>query len=268
MDKDRVFRGSIPTLYEEYLVPVQFETYAEEMASRLKRIPLGRVLETAAGTGVLTRAMAATLPADVAIVATDLNQPMLDEAARRLSSPRVSWQQADAQDLPFPDGGFDAVLCQFGAMFFPDRPRAFAEAWRVLKPGGRYLLSVWDRMERNEFADVVVKAVAGLFPEDPPTFTSRIPHALHDTRPLVAELTAAGFASVEVETVPRISTAPDARFVAIGKCQGTPLRHEIEARDAGRLAEATEAAADALAARFGAGAITGKLQAHILTAVR
>jgi len=268
MDSDRVFRGSIPALYEEYLVPVQFETYAQEMAARLHGVPLGRVLETAAGTGVLTRAMAAALPAEVTIEATDLNQPMLDEAARRLSSRRVSWRQADAQDLPFPDGGFDAVLCQFGAMFFPDRPRAFAEARRVLRPGGRYLLSVWDRIEQNEFADVMVNAVARLFPEDPPTFTSRIPHALHDTRPLVAELKAAGFASVAVETVERTSTAPDARFVAIGKCQGTPLRHEIEARDATRLAEATEAAAAAVAARFGDGAIRGKLQAHVLTAIR
>jgi ubiquinone/menaquinone biosynthesis C-methylase UbiE len=268
MDTDRVFRGSIPALYEEYLVPVQFETYALEMAARLRELRLGRVLETAAGTGVLTRAMAAALPADVAIEATDLNQPMLDKAARSLSSPRVSWRQADAQALPFPDGRFDAVVCQFGAMFFPDRPLAFFEAWRVLKPGGIFLLSVWDRIEQNEFAEVVVNAVAKLFPEDPPTFTSRVPHSLHDTAPLVAELKAAGFASVAVETVDRTSTAPDARFVAIGKCQGTPLRHEIEARDASRLAEATDAATAALAARFGTGAIRGKLRAYVLTAIR
>jgi SAM-dependent methyltransferase len=178
---DRVFGGSIPALYDRYLGPMIFAPYADDLAARLAGLRDGSLLETAAGTGVVTRALVSTLPRDVSIVATDLNQPMLDRASGQLASDRVTWRHADAQTLPFPDGMFDVVVCQFGVMFFPDKPRAFAEAARVLKPGGRFLFSVWDRIEENEFADVVVRAVAALYPQDPPMFLARTPHGHHDT---------------------------------------------------------------------------------------
>ena len=162
VQSDKVFAGRIPELYETYLVPLIFEPYADDIAGRLASKPIASVLEVAAGTGVVTRAMAASLHEAVAIVATDLNQPMLDYAASRPIRRSVQWRQADAMALPFPDATFDAVVCQFGVMFFPDKSRAFAEAFRVLKPGGRFLFSVWDRIEENEFADVVVRAVATL----------------------------------------------------------------------------------------------------------
>lgn len=265
---DRLFGGSIPALYDAHLGPMLFAPYADDMAQRLAGVHRGRVLETAAGTGIVTRALDARLPEQVAIDATDLNQPMLDHASAHLASSRVTWQQADAQDLPFPDGTFDAVVCQFGAMFFPDRPRAFAEAFRVLRLGGRFLFSVWDRIEANEFADEVVRAVAALFPADPPLFLARTPHGHHDAGALGTELRAAGFTDVAVETVPRESVAPDDQSVAVGYCQGTPMRGEIEARGAGRLVEATAAAARAVAARFGSGPVRGRIRAHVLTAVR
>lgn len=268
MEADRVFQGSIPSLYEQHLGPMIFTPYAQDMASRLNGTRLSEVLETAAGTGIVTRALVSVLPLDVSIVATDLNQAMLDHASSRLSSSQVTWQQADAQSLPFPDGSFDAVVCQFGAMFFPDKPKAFREARRVLKPDGRFLVSVWDRIETNEFADVVVQSVATLFPDDPPVFLARTPHGHHDTAALAAQLRAAGFATVTTETIARESAAPSAQSVAIGYCQGTPMRTEIEARGTGRLAEATELAAAAIAARFGAGPITGRIQAHVITATR
>jgi SAM-dependent methyltransferase len=208
------------------------------------------------------------LPESVAIVATDLNQPMLDHGASQLRSPRVTWRQADAQHLPFADGEFDAVVCQFGAMFFPDKLRAFSEACRVLKPRGRFLFSVWDRIEENEFADVVVKSVAALFPDDPPRFLARTPHGHYDTVALKNQLRAAGFAAVTTAIVTRESRAPDALSVAIGYCQGTPMRNEIEAHGSGRLAEATDIAAAALAERFGPGPVSGKIQARVITAVR
>jgi ubiquinone/menaquinone biosynthesis C-methylase UbiE len=268
MDADRDFRGSVPALYDRYLGPMIFAPYAEDMVARLAWLAEGHLLETAAGTGIVTRALDAALPPGVAILATDLNQPMLDHAAGQLSSARVAWRQADAQALPFADGIFDAVVCQFGAMFFPDRPRAFAEARRVLRPGGRFLLSVWDRIEANDFADAVVRAVAGLFPRNPPMFLARTPHGHHDLEVLRAELRAAGFDSVEAEAVARESRAPDARAVAIGFCQGTPMRGEIEAHGARALAAATEAAAATITARFGDGPITGRIRAQVLTALR
>ena len=152
---DKIFAGSIPKLYDELLVPLIFEPYADDIASRLASRKVSRVLEIAAGTGVVTRRLASALPADVAIVATDLNRPMLDMAAEVGTTRPVEWREADAMQLPFADGEFDAVVCQFGVMFFPDKAKAFSEARRVLKPGGTFLFNVWDRIEENEFADTV-----------------------------------------------------------------------------------------------------------------
>jgi ubiquinone/menaquinone biosynthesis C-methylase UbiE len=268
VEADRIFQGSIPALYDRHLGPMIFEPYAHDLASRLADLRHGRVLEIAAGTGILTRALVSVLPPSVSIIATDLNQPMLDHASSQLSSARVTWQQADAQLLPFPDAAFDAVVCQFGAMFFPDKPKAFAEAHRVLKPGGRFLFSVWDRIEENEFADLVVRSVATLFPDDPPMFLARTPHGYHDTAALEAQLRAAGFTSVRTEAVSRESASPSPLSAAIGYCQGTPMRNEIELRGAGRLSEVTELAAAAIAGRFGTGAVTGRIRAHVITAIR
>lgn len=266
MGTDQVFQGSIPALYDQYLGPMIFAPYADDLAARLADLRHGRVLETAAGTGMATRALVAALPRGVTIVATDLNQPMLDHAASRLPSDRVTWQQADAQMLPFPDSLFDVVVCQFGVMFFPDKLRAFAEAARVLRPGGRFLFSVWDRIEENEFADVVVQAVAALYPQDPPMFLARTPHGHHDTAALEAQLQAAGFAVTSVESLTRASRAPDALAVAIGYCQGTPMRNEIETHGAEALAAATQAAAKAITARYGSGPVTGRIRAQVVTA--
>jgi SAM-dependent methyltransferase len=265
-DTDRKFAGSIPALYDRYLGPLIFEPYAVDLAARVAALAPARVLETAAGTGIVTRALGRSLPETAEIVATDLNQPMLDYAAARPGVERVNWRQADAQNLPFPDASFDTVVCQFGVMFFPDKTGAYREARRVLKPGGRFLFSVWDRIEDNEFADVVTKAVAALFPDDPPRFLARTPHGFHDCDAVRNDLHVAGFSRVGVETIALRSRSLSPREVAVAYCQGTPLRNEIEARDAGRLVAATEAAAAALTERFGTGPIDGKIQAHVFTA--
>jgi ubiquinone/menaquinone biosynthesis C-methylase UbiE len=266
---DKVFAGSIPEIYERLLVPLNFEPYALDLANRLAKAEPTDVLETAAGTGVLTRAMAARLGAHARIVATDLNQAMLDHAQTRLSQrDRVEWKQADALALPFADQSFDAVACQFGAMFFPDMLQGFKEAFRVLRPGGHYFLSVWDKISENEFSDVVTEALATVFPQDPPQFLARTPHGHHDVQPIRRDLEAAGFKSVSSEAVDRKSRASSARDVAIAYCQGTPLQNEIVARDASKLEEATQKAAEALARRFGAGPIEGRIRALVITAVR
>ncbi|MEA2976124.1 MAG: hypothetical protein QOF19_1644 [Alphaproteobacteria bacterium] len=265
---DTAFSGSIPEIYDRYLGPLIFEPYAADLAQRLAVMTIESVLETAAGTGIVTRALARSLPATASIVATDLNQPMLDSAAARESSARVTWRQADAQSLPFKDQSFDTVVCQFGVMFFPNKRAAYREALRVLKPGGRFLFNVWDRIEDNEIPHVVIEALAAVFPQDPPRFLARTPHGYHDPRVIRDDVEAAGFTHVEIETVEKRSRAPSPRHPAIGFCQGTPLRNEIEARDKSRLEEATDAAATAVAARFGAGMVDGKIQALVITAVR
>ena len=267
---DSTFAGSIPELYERWMVPLIFEPYAWDMAARVSALNrVGRVLEIAAGTGVLTRQLAATLPADSTIVATDLNAPMLAHAEAIGTARPVQWRTADALELPFVDASFDVVVCQFGAMFFPDRPRAFAEARRVLRPGGTFLFNTWDRIEDNEFADLVTGALAELFPDDPPRFMARVPHGYHDPKQIHRDLAAGGFERAPViETLTCRSRAANAHVPAIAYCQGTPLRSEIEARDSSRLTEATAAAETAIARRFGLGEVDGRIQALIVNSTR
>ena len=206
---DATFEGPLPGFYQQYLVPLIFEPYAADLARRLTgRWPLRRVLEIAAGTGVVTRHLATALPGSVTIVATDLNQAMLDQAAATGTSRPVEWRQADAASLPFPDRSFDAVVCQFGAMFFPDKARAFAEVRRVLRAGGIFLFNVWDRIEDNEFADVITAELAILYPADPPRFLARTPHGYADRATIQRDLSAAGFAHpAELVTLTETSRA-------------------------------------------------------------
>ncbi len=266
---DKVFTSSISELYETYLVPLIFESYAADLANRLASRPVTRVLEIAAGTGVVTRALAAVLPERVSIVATDLYQPMLDEASAIGTERTVEWHQADAMRLPFADATFDAVLCQFGVMFFPDKPKAFSEACRVLKSGGVFMFSVWDRIEDNEFADTVTTALESLFPDDPPLFLARTPYGYHDRQTIERDLASGGFVEPpEIITMASRSRAKSCRVPAIAFCEGTPLRSEIEARGPSRLREATDLAAEAIAQRFGRTNVNGRIQAHIVTVVR
>lgn len=264
-DTDDAFAGSIPRLYETYLVPLIFEPYAVDLKERIRSRSAGRVLEIAAGTGVATRALATVLDASASLIATDLNQAMLDQAAARGTVRPVEWQQADAMALPFSDGEFDTIVCQFGVMFFPEKSKAFSEARRVLEPGGVFIFSVWDRITENEFADTVTAALESVFPYDPPRFLVRTPHGYHDLSTIRRDLAAAGFTKPPLTTtVAARSRAQSARIPAVAYCQGTPLRHEIEARDPARLSEATERAADAIARRFGPDAVDGRIQAHIV----
>ena len=266
---DTQFTGSVPQVYDALLVPLIFEQYAGDLAERVAAAKPRDVLETAAGTGVLTRAIAARLSSSARIVATDLNQPMLDLATiRQPPGKSIEWRQADAMALPFDDLQFDVVACQFGAMFFPDKVQAYRETHRVLKLGGHFIFDVWDRIAENEFAAVVSDALKTFFPSDPPDFMARTPHGYHDAEAIREHLRLAGFSSISVETVGRVSKGRSPRDVAIAFCQGTPMKNEIAARDPSQLEAATQHAADALARRFGDGAIEGRIGAHILTAVR
>ncbi|QND53219.1 methyltransferase domain-containing protein [Phyllobacterium sp. 628] len=267
-ETDKVFAGSIPENYDRYMVPLIFEPFAADIAQRAASLSPNAVLETAAGSGVVTRALAPRLPQGANYIVTDLNQPMLDYAAsRQAPDTRIKWRQADALALPFEDAAFDLVCCQFGAMFFPDRTAGYREARRLLKPGGHFLFNVWDRIEENVFADDVTNALAEVFPNNPPRFLARTPHGYHDTALIRRELEDAGFSRVVIETTAEQSRASSPRHPAIAYCQGTPLRNEIEARDAGKLQAATDYAASAIANRHGSGEVAAKIQAHVIVAV-
>jgi ubiquinone/menaquinone biosynthesis C-methylase UbiE len=246
---DKAFSGSIAQLYDKYLVPLIFQPYADDLARRVAAHAPSSVLEIAAGTGVVTRAMAKMLPSACAIVATDLNPPMLEQARAVGTARPVEWRPADAMKLPFDDAKFDVVACQFGAMFFPDRPAAYREARRVLRPGGALAYNVWDRIEDNVFALVATSALGEMFPANPPLFMRRTPHGYFDVARIAEDFRRAGFADPRIETVTHTSRAKSARDVAIAYCQGTPLRNEIEACDPKALDE-------------------GRIQAHVIVAAR
>jgi ubiquinone/menaquinone biosynthesis C-methylase UbiE len=264
---DTLFTGSIPESYDRLMVPLIFQAYAENMADVVAGFSPVSVLETAAGSGVVTRAVAPRLGAGARYVVTDLNQSMLDYAAsHQAADRRIEWRQADALHLPFENAAFDVICCQFGVMFFPSRVAGYAEARRVLRPGGRFVFSVWDRIEENAFADEVTKAVATVFPDDPPLFLARTPHGYHDIALIREELSRAGFTDVTISTRTQVSRAPSARHAATAYCHGTPLRNEIEARDASLLQLATDRATAAIASHHGAGPVAGKIQAHVIVA--
>lgn len=265
-DSDKVFGGSLSSVYQEHLVPLIFEHYAADLVDRLASRSLARVLEVAAGTGVVTRKLASILPEDATFVASDLNPAMLDVASKTGAARPVEWRQADAMQLPFPDDTFEAVVCQFGAMFFSEKARAFSEARRVLRPGGVFIFNVWDQIKENEFADTVNTALESLFPKDPPRFLARTPHGYYDRRTIERDLASGGFiARPQVTTVAARSRAESPQIPAVAYCQGTPLRNEIEPRGPSVLAEATVVATKAIAERFGGGIVDGKIQAHIVT---
>ena len=254
-------------VYDTHLVPLIFEHSAADLADRTATLGPDAVLEIAAGSGVVTRAVAPLLESGVRYVASGLNPSMLDRAAAMQPFPeRIEWHPADAIDLPFADDMFDVVLCQFGAMFFPDRIAAYAEARRVLRPGGTFVFNMWDRIEENDFAHVVTRALAQVFPDDPPRFLARTPHGHHDTDVFRYELAVAGFGDVTIETCADISAAEDPAIPSIAYCGGTPLRNEIEARTGPGLAAASEHAAAAIADRCGGGAVEGRIRAFVISA--
>lgn len=264
----RQFVGSVPGNYDRYMVPLIFKPYAQDLAQRLAKLKPRAILETAAGTGVVTVAISETLSSGDTLTATDLNPAMLDVAMKAVTKSGVTFQQADATALPFSDESFDVVVCQFGVMFFPDKLQGFKEAHRVLRKGGTFLFNVWDRIEHNEIANIVSAMLAKLFADNPPTFMARTPHGYNDIEGIKATLAAAGFTDITAEILLKRSLAPSAREPAIGYCQGTPMRGEIETRDAGKLELATDLAEKAIVEKFGKGPVDAAIQAIVFTAMR
>jgi SAM-dependent methyltransferase len=250
-------------MYDELLGPMLFEPYANDLAARVRDVD-GAVLEIAAGTGRVTRALARTLPASATILATDLNPDMIAFASKRTDAGNVTWKQADAQKLPFEDAAFRAVVCSFGMMFLPDKPKGYREAARVLAPGGRFLFALWDRLERNELSLAVHEMVAKMFPRDPPNFLARTPFAYFDEA-RIREDAGDAFRRLDFETITHVTRTTAAK-VATGLCAGCPLRSEIEAR--GDLDEVTKRVEAQLAERFGAGEIANPMSAIVVTAPR
>ena len=263
-EQNAAFTGRIPEFYDNGLGPVLFEPYAREMAARVTGT---RVLEIAAGTGIVTRRLRERLPASATLVATDLNQAMIDHARLRLNGVSgIEYRVADAQDLPFPDASFDAVVFQFGIMFVPDKDKAAREALRVLAPGGRLFLSSWDVIEHNAFMRSAHETIVSLYPKDPPMFY-RIPYGYADPVELRRLLSDAGFADVTVENVKADSCIESVHDFARGCVEGNPVSLAIQERG-GTLPPVVEAIAANLRKEFGEDPLRSTMQVWFATGLR
>jgi ubiquinone/menaquinone biosynthesis C-methylase UbiE len=260
-DSERRWGNSMSEAYDRWLAPVVFEPFAVDLARRTAKTNPRRILELAAGTGVVTRCLRSALP-EAEIIATDLNESMVAFARGRV--PGVTWQQADALDLPFDDDSADVIVCQFGVMFFPDKQAAYAEMRRVLEPDGTLLINTWDVTSTHEFAAALSTAVDQLFPANPPKFISAIPHGYTDPKVIVSDIGGAGFDDVRLETITLTSPPATAADVAVGFCTGTPLRAEIEAR--GDLGPTTERIVDLMQSLMGTAPVTARMTAHVIQA--
>lgn len=265
MAHDSQFVGSVPDLYQQLMVPMIFAEAADRLADQIAARSPSDILETAAGTGVLTRAMGQRCPS-AQITATDLNQPMIDVAATRTpDGERVTWEQSDALDLHFGDEMFDVVACQFGAMFFPDKVRGYTEARRVLRPGGAFVFSVWDRLEANEVTHLIQRALVRACPDPPLLFMSRTPHGYYDVEEIRGQLAQAGFTDIEVEAVDALSRTTAAE-ASVAFCQGTPLRGEIASHPVLDVPTATQIALEALLEQYGPGPIAAPIRSFAFVA--
>ena len=265
MSTDQAFAGSIPAIYDRYLGPLLFEDYAEDLATRVAALRPRSILETAAGTGIVTKAIREKCP-DARITVTDLNAAMLEIAKTRVSGDDIKFEAVDATSLPYRDGDFDVVVCQFGVMFFPDRLAAYREARRVLAPGGTFLFNAWCPLGDNPLAEIVHESVAAQFPDDPPAFLKRTPYGHGSTDEIERDLTAAGFEDFEIERVEFPSCAPTPEFPAKGFALGSPLRMEIEQRAPERLADVAGVAGRAVADRLGDGPVESTMAALVVAA--
>ncbi|MFH7594539.1 class I SAM-dependent methyltransferase [Streptomyces racemochromogenes] len=251
----------MPAAYEQYLVPVVFRPFAEDLATRAAALRPRRVLELAAGTGVLTSHLIARAPS-AEVTATDLNEAMVALGSARV--PGAVWRQADAQRLPFPDGGFDLVVCQFGVMFFPDHVAAFGEVRRVLAPGGRFLFNTWGPLGTHAFETALQAGLERAFPADPPRFFPTVPHGYADPAVAAADLAAAGFAVEEQRELTLRGRSESIADLATGYLTGTPVRAAVEERGDGEAVRAT--VIEEMTARLGPGPVTAPMTAYVFRA--
>jgi ubiquinone/menaquinone biosynthesis C-methylase UbiE len=262
------FVGNIPENYDNGLGPHILVDYAADLARRVAATKPARVLEIAAGTGIVTRMLRDALPVSTHLVASDLNLPMLEIARQKFKAgEKIDFQPADAMALPFDDGVFDAVACQFGVMFFPDKDKSYREVYRTLTPGGRYHFNVWDSFEVNPFARISHETIAGFFTQDPPGFY-KVPFGYHQMDSIKASLIAAGFEEVTAHVLKIDKEIPKMQRFAEGLVLGNPVIEELRMRGTADPEAVVAAVTTALHSAFGQDPAHMPLQAIVFSALK
>ena len=264
------FTGSIPEIYDAHLGPMLFEFPAKDLANRVKdKISAeSKVLEVACGTGISTHYLREALPQNVHITATDLNPAMLDFAKNKHANlSGVTFEIADALSLPFDDQVFDAVICQFGIMFFPDKSKGLSEMARALKPGGILAFNVWDSMEQNRSVALAHETITSFFEIDPPQFLTT-PFGFYDIDHIKSLITQTGFTNIESHIVSETVEGLDATHIAKGFVEGNPGVIEINERATVEVSLVTKATADALEKAYGSSPLEVKFQEIVFTAIK
>lgn len=258
------FVGDIPIFYDRGLGPVILEDYAADIADRTAASAPIDVLEMAAGTGIVTRKLRDSLGPQAKLTATDLNEPMLEVAKTKFgAAEQVTFRTADATALPFADNDFDAIVCQFGLMFFPDKDAAHREARRTLRPGGRYLFSVWDAPRYNPFPRLGLEVIERFFPGDPPQFLA---FSCAEIDPIKESLIDAGFTDITISVRSRVKDVRDPMDFARGFVFGSPLFEQLRERGGVRPESLVEALAERLAQELGENPMRLPMQAIVYEA--
>jgi ubiquinone/menaquinone biosynthesis C-methylase UbiE len=260
------FTGSIPEYYDTYLGPMLFEPYARDMAERVARLNASSVLELACGTGIVTRRLLDILPRDSHLLATDLNEAMLDYARPKFTKDtNVKLEAMDATRLTLPPDTFEVVVCQFGWMFFPDKLAVARESRRVLRPDGHLLFNVWDSFGGNPICRIAHETITSFFESDPADFYLT-PFGFHDLGEIRMMLDDAGFKKVDADTIAFTTESPSANEAATGLIRGNPVVNAIHERGAADVDTIVRAVADALANELGDRPMRAPIKAHVVVA--
>ena len=268
MSNTAAFAGSVPANYDQYLGPVLFEPYAIDIAERINKTDYRDVLEVACGTGRVTRHLLQCLPDDGKLVATDLNGDMIAVARTIVKDARIKWLIADAQDLSFPDDSFDHLICQFGVMFFPDKPKAFREAHRVLGKNGLFLFNVWDSLDSNPRSAIIKTVMEKIMGEEAPDFLSKGPYSFYNREEIHQLLDEAGFRNINLEVVPKTSYYPSANDLIKGFVEGSPLGAYLIQLPADLPQEIKRRLYEEIVAQFGENRILAPMQAIVCSATK
>jgi len=256
------FSGAIPKHYEEYLGPMFFEPYAIEVANRVDPSSVKLALELASGTGRVTRRLRQVLPRTAKLIASDISEDMLSVAKEKLRDMDIDWQFIDAQELPFDDNSIDLVVCCFGYMLVPDKSKAFAEAYRVIRPGGMLMLTTWDTLESNG-ASYTYRKAAKKYLGDPLPESYNAPFSMNDMNLIRSLLEGAGFLKIVVERVPKFSISETAKDATTGLAQGGLIYNEIMKRNPAWMEEIMGAVEKELAEKYGPGPTMAPMSAIV-----